>query len=84
LIKEAERAWIEKNKEHMSDDTLLRKVFMMYCKRLGLNEDQVIVEVDWDFYSTLKPDLPHHLHAALLLFPHVFWLRIKMPNGRPF
>jgi hypothetical protein len=84
LIKEAERAWVEKNKDHMSDGTLPQKVFMMYCKRLGLNEGQVIAEVDWDFFSTMKPDLPRHLHAALLSFPHVFWLRIIMTNGRPF
>ncbi len=29
----------------------LKKVIYTYCDRLGINEDQVINKIDWDFFS---------------------------------
>jgi hypothetical protein len=46
-IKEAEQAWIEKNKPFIWDtaDTP-HKVFNTYCDRMGIPKDQVIDEID--------------------------------------
>jgi hypothetical protein len=57
LIKEAERAWVEKNKPYLRDkDETPKKVFYTYCERMGLSEDQVIEEMDWDFFSDNEAD----------------------------
>lgn len=43
---------MEKNKSYLknTDDTP-RKVFTTYCECLGLAKDQLIDEIDWDFFS---------------------------------
>jgi hypothetical protein len=55
MIKEAERAWVEKNKPYLRDMTP-KKVFYTYCERMGLSKDQVIKEMDWDFFSNNKAE----------------------------
>jgi hypothetical protein len=50
-IDAVEQAWIEKNKPFLQDnDKAPRKVFYTYCDRMGLAKNQVIEEVDWDFF----------------------------------
>jgi hypothetical protein len=57
MIKEAEREWVEKNKPYLWDkDETPKKVFYTYCERMGLSEDQVIEQMDWDFFSEDKAD----------------------------
>jgi hypothetical protein len=52
LIEEANKAWFEKNKAFLGDGTNTpKKVFTTYCNRLGIDEDQIIDEVDWVFFS---------------------------------
>ena len=51
-IKDAERAWMEKNKTFLRNvDDTPRKVFTTYCKRMGIAKEQLIDEIDWDFFS---------------------------------
>jgi hypothetical protein len=51
MIEEAERAWVEKNKPYLRDkEDTPKKIFYAYCKWIGLSKDQVIEEVDWDFF----------------------------------
>jgi hypothetical protein len=35
----------------MKKDATPKKVFYAYCDNVGLTEDQLIDEVDWDFFS---------------------------------
>jgi hypothetical protein len=56
-IDEVERAWIEKNKPFLQDNNKApRKVFYTYCDSMGLTENQVIKEMDWDFFLDDKAD----------------------------
>ncbi len=58
MIDEAEQAWIEKNKPFLRDnDEAPRKVFYTYCDRMGLTKNQVIEEMDWDFFLDDKVDM---------------------------
>ena len=51
-IEDAERAWMEKNKPFLRNvDDTPRKVFTTYCERMGIPEEQLIDEIDWDFFS---------------------------------
>jgi hypothetical protein len=51
----AEKAWIEKNKAFLKDAAATpKKVFTTYCEHMGLTEDQVIDEIDWEFFSDDK------------------------------
>jgi hypothetical protein len=50
-IEEAKKAWIERNKAFMNKHATPQKVFYTYCKNVGLTEDQIINELDWDFFS---------------------------------
>jgi hypothetical protein len=46
-----------KNKPYLQDkNETLKKVFYTYCERMGLSKDQVIKEMDWDFFSDDKAD----------------------------
>jgi hypothetical protein len=52
MIDEAEHAWVEKNKPYLHDkEDILKKIFYTYCEQMGLSKDQVIKEVDWEFFS---------------------------------
>jgi hypothetical protein len=60
LINEAEKAWIEKNKAFIKDDAATpKKIFATYCEHMGLTEEQVIDEIDWDFSWMMKLDSQH-------------------------
>jgi hypothetical protein len=52
MIEEPECAWVEKNKPYLRDkEETPKKIFYTFCERMGIGEDQVIKEVDWDFFS---------------------------------
>jgi hypothetical protein len=52
IIEEAEKAWIKRNKAFLQDgDNTPKKVFYTYCDRLGIDMDQVMDKIDWDFFS---------------------------------
>jgi hypothetical protein len=56
-IEDAERAWMEKNKPFLRNvDDTPRKVFTTYCKWMGIAEEQLIDEIDWDFFSDDKTE----------------------------
>ncbi len=50
----------------MKENATPKKVFYTYCNNVGLTKDQLIDEVDWDFFSNdeeclTRPHLVHHV-----------------------